>query len=139
MSAITRSINYGEEIIAFEVSFSQRKTLDICVHPNQKIIVKAPVDALLEESDRRVKKHAYWILKQQQYFSQFQTGTPIRQYISGETHLYLGRQYRLKVEINLQPSVKLMRETNPIQNYRRKLISRLAAFCALSIADCKDC
>ncbi len=107
MSAINRSINYGDEIIAFEVSFSQRKTLDISVHPNQKIIVKAPVDALLEEIDRRVKKHAYWILKQQQYFSQFQPCTPIRQYISGETHLYLGRQYRLKVEINLQPSVKL--------------------------------
>ncbi|MFB2772594.1 M48 family metallopeptidase [Pelatocladus sp. BLCC-F211] len=107
MSATTRTINYGNETIAFEVNFSERKTLDISVHPNQQVTVKAPVDALLEEIDRRVKKHARWILKQQQFFSQFDPRTPSRQYIGGETHLYLGRQYRLKIEINLQPSVKL--------------------------------
>ena len=107
MSATNRTINYGDETIAFEISFSERKTLDISVHPNQQVTVKAPVDALLEEIDRRVKKRARWILKQQQFFSQFDPRTPIRKYIGGETHLYLGRQYRLKVEINLQPSVKL--------------------------------
>jgi predicted metal-dependent hydrolase len=107
MSATNRTINYGDETIAFEVNFSERKTLDISVHPNQQVTVKAPVDALLEEIDRRVKKRARWILKQQQFFSQFDPRTPTRKYIGGETHLYLGRQYRLKVEINLQPSVKL--------------------------------
>jgi predicted metal-dependent hydrolase len=107
MSATTRTINYGDAVIAFEVNFSERKTLDISVHPNQQVTVKAPVDALLEEIDRRVKNHARWIIKQQQFFSQFDPRTPSRQYIGGETHLYLGRQYRLKVEINLQPSVKL--------------------------------
>lgn len=107
MSATIRTINYGDEIIAFEVNFSERKTLDISVHPNQYVTVKAPVDALLEEIDQRVKNRARWILKQQEYFSQFEPRTPPRRYISGETHLYLGRQYRLKVEINLQASVKL--------------------------------
>ncbi|MBD2302216.1 M48 family metallopeptidase [Nostoc sp. FACHB-190] len=107
MNVTTRTINYGDEIIAFEVNFLERKTLDISVHPNQQVIVKAPIDALVEEIDQRVKKHARWILKQQQYFSQFEPRTPPRKYISGETHLYLGRQYRLKVEINSQPSVKL--------------------------------
>ncbi|MBW4430338.1 MAG: M48 family metallopeptidase [Pelatocladus maniniholoensis HA4357-MV3] len=99
MSATTRTINYGDAVIAFEVNFSERKTLDISVHPNQQVTVKAPVDALLEEIDRRVKNHARWIIKQQQFFSQFDPRTPSRQYIGGETHLYLGRQYRLKIEI----------------------------------------
>ncbi|PSM48486.1 M48 family peptidase [Chroococcidiopsis sp. CCALA 051] len=108
MSATTRTIDYGDETIAFEVTFSERKTLDISVHPNRHVTVKAPIDALLEEIDRRVKKRARWILKQQQYFSQFDPRTPSRQYISGETYLYLGRQYRLKVEQHSQPSVKLV-------------------------------
>lgn len=102
-----RCITYGDRVIEFEVIRSERKTLDISVHPDQLVTVKAPVDALLEEIDRRVKNHARWILKQQQYFSQFEPRTPPRQYISGETHLYLGRQYRLKVQQSSHPSVKL--------------------------------
>jgi predicted metal-dependent hydrolase len=102
-----RCITYGDKAIEFEIIRSSRKTLDISVHPNRTVTVKAPIDALLEEIDRRVKNHARWILKQQNYFSQFEPRTPPRQYVSGETHLYLGRQYRLKVQQSSQPSVKL--------------------------------
>lgn len=102
-----RCIFYGDKEIEFEVIRANRKTLDIAVDPDQRVTVKAPVDALLEEIDRRVKNHARWILKQQQYFSQFEPRTPSRRYVSGETHLYLGRQYRLKVQQSDRSSVKL--------------------------------
>lgn len=102
-----RCISYGDSAIEFEIIRSDRKTLDISVHPNQQVTVKAPIDALTEDIDRRVKNHARWILKQQQYFSQFEPRTPSRQYISGETHLYLGRQYRLKVQQSSERCVKL--------------------------------
>ncbi len=108
MTSASRSITYGDECITYEVTFCDRKTLDISVHPDKHVSVKAPSSAAVEEIDRRVKNHARWILKQQQYFSQFEPRTPPRQYISGETHLYLGRQYRLKVEKHPQPSVKLV-------------------------------
>ena len=42
-------------------------------------------------------KKAPWIIRQQNFFLSFHPKTPARKYISGETHLYLGRQYRLKV------------------------------------------
>ena len=35
-------------------------------------------------------------MRQQRYFEQFRPRTPERKYLGGETHLYLGRQYRLK-------------------------------------------
>lgn len=103
----SRCITYGRRSIEFELIRSNRQTLDISVQPNQQVTVKAPVNALLEEIDRRVKNHARWILKQQHYFSQFEPRTPLRQYASGETHLYLGRQYRLKVRQSTYTSVKL--------------------------------
>src|SRR5690606_4379542 len=45
----------------------------------------------------KVQKRANWILRQQREFALYLPHIPPRQYISGETHWYLGKQYRLKV------------------------------------------
>jgi predicted metal-dependent hydrolase len=43
------------------------------------------------------------------YFGQFNPKTPARCYVSGETHLYLGRQYRLKLVQGSENIVRLTR------------------------------
>ena len=102
------SIQFGKEKIVFILSFENRKRLSITVHPDKSITAKAPlgktVDAVLE----RIKKRASWIIKQKQYFERFQPLPPEKQYVSGETFLYLGRQYRLKVRKDKQETVKLI-------------------------------
>ena len=52
-------------------------------------------------------KKAPWIIRQQSYFLTFHPKTPARRFVGGETHLYLGRQYRLKVINSKIESVKL--------------------------------
>ena len=52
-------------------------------------------------------KRGRWILKQKAYFEQFLPRTPERQYVSGETHLYLGKRYRLKSSDMHHNEVKL--------------------------------
>jgi predicted metal-dependent hydrolase len=91
------SIEYGSKTIEFQLQYSNRKTLGITVTPEQNIIVKAPDNTSLAAIKEKVKKKAPWIIKQQSFFLSFEPRTPERRYISGETHLYLGRQYRLKV------------------------------------------
>jgi hypothetical protein len=54
-----------------------------------------------------VARRARWIADQKAYFAQFDPRTPPRRYVSGETHLYLGRRYRLKVEAGEEDSVRL--------------------------------
>ncbi|MTI86111.1 MAG: M48 family metallopeptidase [Firmicutes bacterium] len=39
----------------------------------------------------------------------FEPRTPPRQYVGGETHLYLGRQYRLKLRCGEGDNIKLIR------------------------------
>ena len=39
------SITYGKESISFNVLYVDRKTLDIAVHPDAQVIVKAPKGA----------------------------------------------------------------------------------------------
>ena len=107
MTTTLRTITYGQELIPFEVFFSDRTTLDIAVQPDQVVTVTAPKSADLEDIDQRVAAKARWILKQQAFFAQFSPRTPARRYISGETHLYLGRQYRLKVHRQDHVAVKL--------------------------------
>ena len=57
-------------------------------------------------------------MRQQRYFLQFLPRTPERLFISGETHLYLGRQYRLKVVPHVQAGVKLTRGFIVVQTHR---------------------
>ncbi|HMO41372.1 MAG TPA: SprT family zinc-dependent metalloprotease [Saprospiraceae bacterium] len=102
-------IQFGSREITFELIFQKRKTLGITVHPSREVTVKAPLDAPLEKIKTLVKKRAPWILKQQSYFLSFEPLSPPRRYVSGETHLYLGKQYRLKIYASDQESVKLKR------------------------------
>jgi len=100
------TIQYGSEAISYNIEFTERKTLGISVFPDRTTIVKAPTGSSLEKIERKVRKKAPWILKQQDYFLSFEPRTTPRKYISGETHLYLGRQYQLKVINDTQEFVK---------------------------------
>ena len=101
------SVKYGKESISFNVIHGTRKTMAIEVFPDSSVVVKAPIGTTLDEIRKRVSKRARWIIKQLQYFRQFDPRTPNRQFIGGETHLYLGRQFRLKVCEGNRNSVKL--------------------------------
>ncbi|WP_424975344.1 M48 family metallopeptidase [Dinoroseobacter sp. S124A] len=109
MSAELLETSFGSETIRFGVERRDRKTLSISVLPDQSVEVIAPIDACVEQIIDRVKKRAPWIQKQLRYFDQFQPRTPERRYIGGETHLYLGRQYKLKVQPSIQNTVKMQR------------------------------
>ena len=99
MAQITRDhIQYGATIIDYDIEFAQRKTLSICVNPDSSVCLRVPIDATLEQIQQKVHKRASWILKQKRFFESFGTSTTKRQYISGESHLYLGRQYMLRVK-----------------------------------------
>lgn len=90
-------IEFGSEKIEYQISFVERKTLGITVQPDQKVLVKAPLDSSLDKIQQKIRKKAPWILKQKDHFLSFEPRTPKRRYVSGETHLYLGRQYQLKI------------------------------------------
>lgn len=103
-----RSLDVGNGKIEFEVTFAPRKTLEISVHPAGMVTVRAPNGSSWEKIEEKVRLRARWIWKQQRYFHQFEPRTPARRYVGGETHLYLGRRYRLKVVQGIQQSVKIM-------------------------------
>ena len=100
-------IEFGGARIPFRLRRSKRRTLAITVQPDMAVVVTAPEKAALEAVLAKVRKRAAWIKRQRRFFSEFLPQTPPRRYVSGETHRYLGRQYRLKVVEGKPTEVKL--------------------------------
>lgn len=101
----TDSILYGSTRIEYSIDYVPRKTLGIRVEPDGSVFIKAPENATLEEIRQKVHRKAPWIVRQRRYFESFGISTTERQYISGESHLYLGRQYMLRIRESNQNAV----------------------------------
>ncbi len=93
----THRVEYGNTIIEYHLTYAARKTLAINVHPDLQVTVVAPINSEIETIQAKVHQRARWILRQQRDFALYLPHIPPRQYISGETHRYLGKQFRLKV------------------------------------------
>lgn len=100
------TIQYGNTQIAYNYKFAERRTLAIEVHPNGGVVVIAPHDSDLSEIRSKVEKRAPWIAKQLRFFKAYPFNTIQKEWVSGETVYYLGRQYRLKIHQG-EDSVKL--------------------------------
>jgi hypothetical protein len=100
-------IQYGSKKIEYRLEYANRKSLGITVTPEMDVLVRAPRRATMEEVTKILKKRTPWILKQQNYFLAFYPKQPPKRFVSGETHMYLGRQYRLRVRTCKVESIKL--------------------------------
>lgn len=109
----TMHFRYGDEQITVERVKRLQATgrVLIKVHPDCRVIASAPEDADNEAVLSAVKKRGRWIYEQLRDFRKQLEFTTARQYISGESLYYLGKQYLLKViEAPEQvQSVKLLR------------------------------
>ncbi|MDD3323002.1 MAG: SprT family zinc-dependent metalloprotease [Paludibacter sp.] len=94
---MTDYIEYGSKRIDFRLEYSDRKTLGITVTPDLDVLVKAPVNTPVEAVKEKLKKKAPWIIRQLSFFLSFHPRLTDRKFIGGETHLYLGKQYRIRV------------------------------------------
>jgi predicted metal-dependent hydrolase len=107
MPVMTYAATYGGGEIPFQLSFSKRKSLEISVHPDKSVFVKAPEGTKNQDIEEKIRKRARWIKRQIRYFEQFDPRTPSRKYVSGESHLYLGKKYRIKIEVGSENNILL--------------------------------
>lgn len=113
MSIDTNYITFGVDKIPFELRAKKRncQSITIKVKPDCQVVVLAPPQASSDEIIVAVNKRARWVHNKLQLFKSQQESIAPRQYISGESHYYLGKQYVLKVidEPDITPQVKLLR------------------------------
>ena len=91
------SIDFGSKKLVYTLLYTKRKTLGITVNPDMGIVVKAPENSTIELIEKKVRKRAAWIIRQQNFFLTFHPKPNDKKYVSGESHFYLGKQYRIEV------------------------------------------
>lgn len=101
-------LSFGGKRIPFRIEYRQRKKLAISLHPEMRLEVVAPTGSTSEQVLPRVERRAGWILRKWRYFEKFLPKHPGPRFVSGETHVYLGRQYRLKLHQGSDEAVKLV-------------------------------
>ena len=102
-----RTVLLGGERVPFAVVRSDRRTLGITVNPDSSLTVAAPLEATEEAIRERLQRKGPWILRTRRDFDALRPRTMPRQYVSGETHWFLGREYRLLVEPDRPAGIEL--------------------------------
>lgn len=75
---------------------NNRKTISLTMAPNGKLEVLAPCDVKDETIDKLVQKKKFWIYKNRKELINKKTAFE-KEYVSGESFLYLGKKFRLDV------------------------------------------
>ncbi len=101
-------VEHAGEHISVALEFKDRERLSISVHPDGTVTALAPSSRTLEEVLARLNRRRGWIAKQRRHFQKYQPLPREKWYVSGETHRYLGRQYRLRVHRADDVSVRLV-------------------------------
>ena len=100
---------YGKLKYNYDLITQERKTLSLTVRPDMSITVKCPAQAEQRHVDAFMKRKWRWLDVQLNFFARFNKKHYSKEYISGESFLYLGKQYQLFVREAKQDSVKLAR------------------------------
>lgn len=91
-------IRFGTTTIPYTIVRGRRqKTVAIGVDPVEGVRVRAPQGTPVERLDQMVHRKAKWIIDRRRRYEDLPPPPTPREFVNGETFLYLGRQYRLKL------------------------------------------
>ena len=101
-------MEFGSRQIPYRLHRADRKRLRVVVSPELVVDVYAPRNTDDEKIRLAVQNKASWIARTLDKLESYHPLPIPKRYISGETLVYLGRQYRLKIVKNSKKSAKLM-------------------------------
>lgn len=105
------TVQYGDTTIRFiPVYSSRRKTAEIAVEVPDKVLVTVPAGTSDEDLMKLVTRKARWIIQQLVQIREIRSESSMREFVSGESFLYLGRNYKLDLSIEKtlrKPVIKL--------------------------------
>lgn len=92
-------LRYGGDAVEYSVTENARLSARVRIHvdPDGRVAVEKPSGIGADEVEAAVQKRARWILRHVKAASSARQYALPRRYVSGESHFYLGRRYKLIV------------------------------------------
>ena len=105
----TSAITWGGTRLPYAIRRSARrkKTVAVTVDPAGGVLLVAPEHFSTSRLDAVVRRKAPWIVQRRRHVQSRDPPPARREFVSGESVLYLGRHYRLKVHPNETGEAKL--------------------------------
>ena len=100
-------INAREDAIAYEIVRTRRKTADIVIERDGRVLVRAPKTVPDDRIQDIIEAKRYWIYKNLAEWRDLNATRVLREYRNGEGFLYLGRSYRLLLVADQSESLSL--------------------------------
>ena len=121
----------------YQIKYSKRKTLNISVERDRQIIVRAPHHLSREKIDELVQSKKQWIKEKLDHSQKYPEVPRLKEFVSGESLMYLGRNYQLSVVdepiegIEFKQRFRISRANQPQANhlfrqwYQQKALVRI--------------
>lgn len=81
--------------IEYSVVYSKRKTISIIVERDRRVIVRAPINTSNEIIEKAIDKRKKLIQSKIDHNHKYPVNKHLKEFISGESILYLGKNYKL--------------------------------------------
>jgi len=90
-------IKLKEQKYEFGIIRSSRKTIGIIVNADQELLVRSPKRTSIRQIKSLLTQKEDWIIKKLAKMSEIKAPPKSKDFISGETFLYLGKEFKLKL------------------------------------------
>lgn len=108
-------VQYGTKELEFKIEFKDRDTMSISVEPPNYILVVAPTGMPEEDIKGIVKSRGKWIVQKLFEFRNIEAKKVNREFVNGESFMYLGRNYSLQIHID-----KALQNNSKVKLFRGK-------------------
>ncbi len=103
-----QKFKYGESEINVCVEFGKRKHLSLIVYPDLRVVVRVPLKSQKDKIESIIRKKLRWINNKINYFNELEPIFPPSEFISGETHYFLGKPYQLKIRSSERTEIQII-------------------------------
>ncbi|TRZ54173.1 M48 family peptidase [bacterium] len=83
--------------IPYSIIYSNRKTINIIVERDRKVVVRAPLNTSEDFIKKEIQKRKRLLLEKVGHHQKYPAETQTKEFVSGESLMYLGKNYKLYV------------------------------------------
>ena len=106
--------------LGYEVIRANRKTIGITVERDRKVVVRVPQQASEEAVTAAVESKRFWIWQKLRDPRKYPDPAPHKEYVTGETFLYLGQHHALTLTRGEGGAVRLVGKQFEMANSDRR-------------------